>query len=88
MSIVGGKIKFELYKDKVLEGYVVDKYRGLTSKTHEGPWPSGGRGDFETYFSEDYIIVEVEEKDYKHYYHVPYSSFRSWATPKEEQVNS
>jgi hypothetical protein len=86
--LVGSKIKFELHKDKILEGYVVDKYRGLTAKTHEGPWSSGGRGEYDTYFSEDYMIVEVKYTTGEQYHHVPYSSFRSWAAPKEVQVNS
>lgn len=86
--LVGSRIKFELYKDKILEGYVVDKYRGLTKKTHDGPWPSGGRGEFDTYFSEDYMIVEVEYEKSKQYHHVPYSSFKAWAEPKKAPVNS
>ena len=77
MSLIGSKCNFELYEGKVVVGIAIEKYHGLTKKTHTGPWPGGGRGDFESYFQEDYYIVEVDEKDYQRYYHLPCSSFKS-----------
>lgn len=84
MSLIGSRCKFQISKDSTRTGIVVEKYRGLTKGKHEGPQPSGGRGEYDSYFPEDYYIVQISDN---YYQHISCDKFVSIETSEPIQIN-
>lgn len=65
MSLIGSTVKFKWgYKDDTTHiGVIRDKYQGLIKTEHTGPWPSGGRGDFDGWSPVEFYIIQRYDKN-------------------------
>lgn len=79
MSLIGSNVNYKHYSS-VSSGIIVDMFMGLKKVTNEGPWPSGGRGEYDSYIAVSYYIINSGGKFFKIdpldiiSYHIPESN--------------